>query len=587
MLEESWEVMAGMKCIHGLERRRIRRLIRLCFTVCGFLCAVAATHVAQAAGGNLLLSVADEQTEEPTITRTVLLRADAPSKRVVVRKTVPAGVGFVLDRSVELSLSDAAYQFRMIRGPEYRIISGTFTLEKTSLDEHAVDLPRMVDMLSKGWTSGDCCVPASPYSLPLRMASEDLHLAAVLGHVDAKPIPGRPRDDPPQNDPSWIHEQTSHVEGLAFYRFEFLGRDGSSASTSSASTSSEGEAEVDAVDEAGNAIPASAEEGSDAATGDAGEPANAAQDLRLPVERLVQQGADPQVRVAIENPFAWPLPVWLASGHVDGIFLLGDWLRLDRKVLRITDGRGPQGASMGGNHDVGRWAERIYWNLLEAGFRLPPLAGAGDQGRSTPVGYNRLYVANPLEAYREDGALEALPVNSQQNWWNAAWKGQSVATNGPLLRPKLGGQIPGHVFQATSGEVLQLQPELTLTVRDPVEYLEVIHNGIVHYSARLDEFAKAGGVIPPIMIKESSWVTIRVVTLYEDHFRAAMSAPWYIDFDGRRRVTAKGVQFFRDWLSDYETRLTRLPAGDLQRHVPYIRGARAFWSKQAELVVVE
>ena len=60
----------------------------------------------------------------------------------------------------------------------------------------------------------------------------------------------------------------------------------------------------------------------------------------------------------------------------------------------------------------------------------------------------------------------------------------------------------------------------------------------VHYSARLDEFAKAGGMLPPVNAKESGWVTIRVVTLYEDHFRAAMSAPWYIEFEGQPRVHA-------------------------------------------------
>ena len=520
-----------------------------------------------AAGGSLLLAVGDESTAEPTITRVVLQRADAPAKKVVVRKTVPAGIGFVLDRSVELSLSPSAYRFRMIRGPEYRIIDGTFTMEKTSLDEHSVELPRMVDMLARGWTSGDCCVPASPYSLPLRMASEDLHLAAVLGHVEAKPIPGRPRDDPPENDPSWIHEQTSHHGGLTFYRFE------------SKKAIQEDLEDTDAVGESGDSggDPVASKEGSDVASVDS----------LLPVERLVRKGADANLRVAVENPFAWPLPVWLASGQIDGIFLLGDWLRLERKIVSVPDGRGPQGSSMSGNHAVGRYAEKIYWNLLEAGFRLPPLAGSGDQGRATPVGYNRLYVANPLEDYRQDGILEALPVGSQSSWWNAAWNGQSVATNGPLLRPKLGGQIPGHVFQAATGEVLQLQPELTLTVRDPVDYLEVIHNGKVHYSARLDEFAKAGGVIPPLMVKESSWVTIRVVTLFEDHFRAAMSAPWYIDFDGQRRITKKGVEFFREWLRDYETRLKRLPPAELQRHIPYIRGARAFWSRQAELVPAE
>ncbi len=154
-----------------------------------FLALFVGAGQALAAGGSLTLSVQDEATGEPTITRAEISRADSPGKRIPIRKSVPAGIGVVLDRELELSLADAAYQFRMIRGPEYRIISGNFSLERTSLDQHAVQLPRMVDMLQKGWTSGDCCVPTSPYSLPLRMAAEDLHVSAVLGHVDAKPIP--------------------------------------------------------------------------------------------------------------------------------------------------------------------------------------------------------------------------------------------------------------------------------------------------------------------------------------------------------------------------------------------------------------
>ncbi len=122
-----------------------------------------------------------------------------------------------------------------------------------------------------------------------------------------------------------------------------------------------------------------------------------------------------------------------------------------------------------------------------------------------------------------------------------------------------------------------------MAVRDPVDYLEVIHNNRVHYSARLDEFAKAGGVIPPIHAKESGWVTIRVVTLYEDHFRAAMSAPWYIEFPSGPRVTQASVEFFQGWLSEYEERLKKLPPAELQRHVPYVRAARDFWQERAEI----
>ncbi|MFK8113910.1 MAG: hypothetical protein AB8B91_17035 [Rubripirellula sp.] len=499
------------------------------------LCLIATTSSAFAAGGSLTVSAREESDEEPTITRMQIVRADAPKKRIPIRKTVSAGIGVVLDRECVLSLPDAAYQFRMIRGPEYRIITGTFSLERTSLDDHSVALPRMVHMLEKGWTSGDCCVPASPMSLPLRMASEDLHLAAVMGHVDAKPIPSRDRDDPIANDPAWIREDVQTDRGLIFFG--------------------------------------------------AGEPTD--EDARLPVQKLLDVAKIEDAKIAVENPFAWQLPVWLASQKIDGYFVLGDWLRLDRKIIRVKNGRPVDGPSVSEELALGRFAERIYWNLLDAGLRIPLLAGTGDEAANTPVGYNRLYVANQLDDYEQDGKLEAHRVVTPEQWWHAAWQGQSIATNGPLLRPKLGGQIPGHVFEARTGEVLQLQPELTLSTRDPVDYLEVIHNGRVHYSARLDEFAKAGGKIPPLAVKESGWVTIRVQTLFEDHFRAAMSSPWYIDFDGQRRITARGVGFFQKWLTDYEQRLKRLPAAELKPHVPFVRAAREFWAAQAEQVTVE
>ena len=75
-------------------------------------------------------------------------------------------------------------------------------------------------------------------------------------------------------------------------------------------------------------------------------------------------------------------------------------------------------------------------------------------------------------------------------------------------------------------------------------------------------------------------MTIRVVTLFEDHFRAAMSAPWYIDFDSKPRVTAAGVEFFREWLREYEERLKRLPPEQLKKHIPFVRAARSFWTKR-------
>ncbi len=488
------------------------------------------------ASGTLTIVVQDEETKLPVSAQIEIFRGNEGGTRMPVRRVVPDGAGVVIDRKLEVSFPEGAYSFRLTRGPEYRVIRGNFSLQRESLDEHKTLLPRMIHMREHGWTSGDACVLASPHSLPLRMAAEDLHVAAALGSVEAKPIAGRDAKDPPSNEPSWIREDVSHDRGLLFYGLS--------------------------------------------------DQANQIEDvLKSPVAaRLTALGEDAQrTKVVIENPFAWELPVWLASDRIDGIFVLGDWLHLEKKILTPKDGRGPQGARTEHPTELGRWAEKIYWNLLEAGFRIPPLAGSGSDSERTPVGYNRMYVAKPMDSYREQLPESHASVESEDDWWAGAFAGHSVATNGPMLQPLLNGEIPGHVFTAASGETLTLQPELSLTVRDPVDYLEVIHNGEVFYSARLDEFAKAGGKIPEMEIRESSWVMIRVVTLYEDHFRAAMSAPWYVDFDHQPRKTEAGVAFFQNWLTEYESRLKKLPADELAKHVPYIRAARAFWANQLKL----
>ncbi|WP_238383129.1 hypothetical protein [Rubripirellula obstinata] len=506
-------------------------LFRASVCVLATLCSIENSF---ADGGVLNFSLSDESTSEPVISRVELWRPESqrkgrPLALMPVRKTVPAGIGMVVDRSVELSLPEGAYRFRIVRGPEYRIISGDFSLEKTSLDDHHVDLPRMVNMLAEGWVSGDCLVPPSAYSFPLRMASEDLHVATVAGEIPARPIAGRGDDDPIVFDPTWIRHDAAFLDGLAI-----IG------------------------------------------------PSKAIDD-ELPIDTLLRCKESSDVVSVIENPFAWQLPVWLATEKIDGVFVLGDWLRLDRKVMRVAGGRSVQSLMKCHAQAVGQWAETIYHQMLEAGLQIAPMAGSGDGSGKTPIGYNRTYVTTSARSYGEQDDQPTAPA-SVNEWWLAAIAGQSVVTNGPCLRPTLAGKIPGHVFEATAGEVLNLRPELRLAVRDPVDYLDVIHNGTVRYSARLDEFAKAGGQIPPLEIKESGWVIVRVVTAHEDHLRAAFSAPWYIVYDDQPRVTAESVKFFADWLKEYERRLLDLPADDLRKHIPHVKRARQFWSSKTPTI---
>lgn len=498
------------------------------------LCAAASVLAplrARAAGGVLTLATRDEATGQAVPARLELRHATG--RKTTVRRSIASGPGMVLDRSLDLALPNGQYRFRLVRGPEYRVWTGEFTLEPTAADERLVTLPRMVDMRAEGYLSGDMAVADAAQTLPLRMAAEDLHVAALIAQSNAPDWTAAAEKlttEQPQLGPLWLGQTAVQREGLLFYP----------------------------------------------AAGAADQLA----DERTASGTLAQLQADSPIRVAVADPFAWQLPIWLASERVDGLFVLGDWLREGARVEKIAGSRPIGEIGFGGAQGPGRYAEAVYWRLLEAGFALAPLAGTGPSASGSAVGYNRVYAIGPASDPADQRQVES--VSSEQQWYDAVWAGRSVVTNGPLLRPTLGGQAPGHRFEARQGEVLQLSVELHLAVRDPVDYLEVIHNGEVFYSARLDEFTLAGGMIPPLTIDRSGWVLVRVVTGYEDHFRAASSAPWYIDFDGSPRISRKAVEFFGRWLVDCETELKKLPAARLAAHIAPVQTARAFWNQRLQ-----
>ncbi|WP_236621032.1 hypothetical protein [Rhodopirellula sallentina] len=555
--------------------------------------------MADAAEGTLTFLAVDEATGEPVsarieLTRPQMIRANgrlasrAVKRPLAGRTSVDTGYGFVVDGEAKVNLHEGPYEFRVTRGPESRVIAGNFEIEKTSEDETTLIVPRILSMREQGWTSGDCLVPPSKENLPIRMSAEDLHVAIVNAARDntARDNTARENDSrssshivteeeleqlrarrnrkelPKLTEPMFIDSSADAVAGLVFYH---------DLPQPSASDSKESnDLTLAAFYRLANLAKRRRGE----------EPTDAPEILRAPENHAA--AAEP--KVAIEDPFAWSMPVMLASGQIDGFFVLGDWLRLDRKLLQTKNGRPFSTATPRPAILLGREAEQIYWETLDAGFRMAPLAGSGDGGGLHPVGYNRLYVAGPYAAESTYENVRSIPspVTSREQWWDNAWAGHSFATNGPLLQATLGGKLPGHVFEGATGVPMRVTPELTLTVRDPVDYLEVIHNGKIHYSAKLDEYAKAGGKIPPINVDEPGWALIRVVTLFEDHFRAATTAPWYFDIEGERRISRGSVEFFQTWLGDYEQHLRSQRNVNLARYAPFIRAARTYWKAKLE-----
>jgi hypothetical protein len=240
------------------------------------------------------------------------------------------------------------------------------------------------------------------------------------------------------------------------------------------------------------------------------------------------------------------MPVWLASGELDAICLINHHALRDGVLDNEKDGRPRDRSLFPGRTGNGRWGETVYYNVLNCGLRIAPAAGSGSGTNDSPVGTNRVYV------YCRDGF-------SEEAWWEGLEAGRVFVTNGPLLRPMVEGHPPGYVFRLDEGGTLTLEIALDLATRVPVEYLQIVKNGIVEKEVRLADWSKQKGRLPPLVFDDSGWFLVRAVTTNQRTYQFASSGPYYVEKGGRPRVSRRSVQFFLDWIAAAEARLRELP----------------------------
>ncbi len=252
------------------------------------------------------------------------------------------------------------------------------------------------------------------------------------------------------------------------------------------------------------------------------------------------------------------LPMLVAEGSVDAV----DVLAMAPSAKSRIEGSGAfpvDRKSFVGPQAIGRWREAIYFHLLNAGLRMPVLAGSGAGHSGQPLGSSCVYAFAPVKP-------------NESEWWDVALAGRTVVTNGPLLRPSANGQPPGYVFSVAKGEELEVAIGLNLATRAPVEYLESIQNGEVLSATPLAAWAKNKGQLPVLTFNQSGWFTVRAVTTEQKRYQLAIAAPWYVEVDSQPYVSKRSVQFFLDWLAH---RRQKSP-GDSER---YDR-AEVFWRER-------
>lgn len=485
--------------------------------------------------GELELKAIDKTTGQPLPVRIHL--KDQRGKAVKVPGQPFWHDHFVFDGSITLSLPPGNYTFEMERGPEYKIRTGYFSLDRNAQDTQTVEMERFVDMKKERWWSGDLHIHRPPAEIELLMRADDLHVGPVITWWNDKSLwekTPRPVDPLVRFDDNRFYHLLAgedEREGGALLYFNLP-----------------------------EPLPL----------------AGAKREYPSPVKFLQTALAAeaPNRHVDLEKPFWWDMPVWLAVGGTQSLGLAHNHLHREGVLGNEAWGKPRDGALYPGVHGNARWTQDIYFRLLNCGLRIPPSAGSASGVLPNPVGYNRVYVYC-------DGEF------TWDAWWKGLREGKVVVTNGPLLRPKVNGQPPGHVFQAEKGETVELSVALNLATREKIEYLEVIQDGVVVHEVRLDQWAKAGGKLPSVKFTRSGWMLVRAVTNATKTYRFAMTGPYYVEIGYERRVSKKAAEFFSEWVMERALRLKFDSPEERAEVIEHHRTARDYWKKLVETANAE
>jgi hypothetical protein len=486
------------------------------------LVAAVSQRVEAANDGQLALTVVEQATGKPTACRMHLKSAAGRPK---LPKKVPAWDDhFVVPGQIVLKLPVGAYTFEIDRGPEYKIVTGHFTIANFADDSNQVKLVRGADMASEGWWSGDLDVHRPPKDIELLMQAEDLHVVPLItwgNDHNVWPAGGAPKEPLVRFD----ENRYCHLLGGQHVR------PGGTLSYFNLSTPLK--------------------------LG----PPNA--EFPPIVQALEKIRSQPGAWVESSKPFWWDLPMLVALGQVDSIQVAHSHLGRTKSIANEADGKPRDTKRYPGVLGNAAWSQDIYFHLLNCGLRIPPTAGSGSGVTPNPVGYNRVYV-------HVDGDLTC------EKWWESLRAGRATITNGPLLRPTVRGELPGHVFQIDKGQAEEFEIALDISIREPVRYLEIIKDGHVVQEVRFDDYRQSGK-LPKIRFDSSGWFLLRALGEESKTYRFGMTGPYYVETGYERRISKTSAQFFLDWVVE-RARQIQIEDPDQRRQVlEYHRKARDFW----------
>jgi hypothetical protein len=214
----------------------------------------------------------------------------------------------------------------------------------------------------------------------------------------------------------------------------------------------------------------------------------------------------------------------------------------------------------------------LYYQYLNAGFRLPIAAGTDKSGDDIPVGSNRVYVSTKG---RSDFAA----------WLAGIKAGTGFVTNGPLLDLDVDGHGPGEEISFDGPRTVKVRATARSLL--PFTTLEIVLNGspVAHVLRLVQANAPVDGVYTleteaTVRLERSSWfaarafadpdITPRLLPRQSSVF--AHTNPVYCLREGQRVREAASIAYLRrsvdalrGWLSTGPSFVTELDRAAVRR----------------------
>lgn len=185
----------------------------------------------------------------------------------------------------------------------------------------------------------------------------------------------------------------------------------------------------------------------------------------------------------------------------------------------------------------------LYYQYLNAGFRLPLTAGSDKMGEDIPVGSNRHYIYLKGEA-------------NYDKWIEGLKSGTGFISNGPMLR----FSVDDHL----SGEIVPFEGERTVRVHleakslHPFGRLEIVINGkVVKWEILPDYYTQRDiysvDIEVDVTLSESAWIAGRVTSqntpgmLPRGLTVFAHSNPVYYLFNGESIHVEKSIAYLKTY----------------------------------------